>query len=59
MLCVCLRTKREFSIIKVSDWFFLTDKECVYCVLRIESLNKIQVNRSFKGLKVFGIGLLL
>jgi hypothetical protein len=29
------------------------DKECVYCVVRIESLNTIQVNLSFKGLKFY------
>jgi len=51
--CVYVSEQREnFPCIKVSDWFF-TEKERVYCVVRVEYLNKIQVYLSFKRLKVY------
>ena len=42
------QNRENFRGTKLSNWF-LTDRN-VYCAVRTESLNKIQLNLSFKGL---------
>jgi hypothetical protein len=42
-------TQRLFSYIKLNDWFLYLNKlkkpeECVYCVIRTESINIIEFN---------------
>jgi hypothetical protein len=50
---MCLRTNSDFFSLYRNMWLvFLTVTDCVYCAVRTESLNGIQVNQSGTG-KVF------
>ena len=51
VLCISLRTKREFSLYKIKWLFFVTHKEYVYCAVWTEYLNKIKVNLNFEGFR--------
>jgi len=33
------------------DWFFITEMECVYCAVRVEYLQVIQVNFRLESVK--------
>ena len=50
VFCVDLRTNSHYFPIQHYLTGFITETECVYCAVRTESLNIIQVNLVFTGL---------
>ena len=50
VLCMDLRTNSDFVSLYSINWFvFMTETECVYCVVRTGYLNLIQVNSPLEG----------
>ena len=49
VLCGSENKQRLFPHTTVTNWFVITDTECVYCAVRTGSLNVILVNFVFKG----------
>ena len=45
-LCGSQNKQRLFPYTALIDWIFIADTECVYCAVRAESVNVIQVNLS-------------
>ena len=44
-----LQTDRNFSLYSSSWWFLITEKAFVYCAIRNDFFNQIQINFSLKA----------
>ena len=49
VLCGPENKQRLFHSTTITDWFFITKRECVYCAVRTEYLNKTTDVSSLKG----------
>ena len=50
VLCGSENKQRLFPYTALTDWFFITETDCVYCVVRTGSLNKAVCALSLTGL---------
>jgi hypothetical protein len=51
-LCVLNSSQEKWRLLlyTLTDWLCITEVECVYCAVRIESLHIQQTSLDFKGL---------